>query len=112
MSPYRTDVVEVTVPPSAVTSTRWAEPSGVAVAPTGTPRASLSQLQATSGSSGSMARAASTSAWRNATRRMVPFHASCPAGSNSRMRRPKALPCESVGTTSRSSGGRTSAPTA
>ncbi|CNK57540.1 Uncharacterised protein [Mycobacterium tuberculosis] len=51
MSPYRTEVVAVTVPPNAVTcSSRDSS-------------ASFSQLHATSGSSGSMASLESRSAW-------------------------------------------------
>ena len=70
MSPYRTEVVAVTVPPRA---TKGSGPAS---------KASTSQLQATSGSSGSAATASSRSAWMYATNRMVPFHASSPSGSN------------------------------
>ncbi len=99
MSPYRTEVVAVTVPPRA---TKGSGPAS---------KASTSQLQATSGSSGSAATASSRSAWIYATNRMVPFHASSPSGSNNRIRRPKASPSDCSATTSES-GWRTSAPTA
>ena len=99
MSPKRTELVAVTVPPRAVSGSPCAS------------RASTSQLHATSGSNGSAASEASTSAWMYATSRVVPCHASSPFGSYSRMRRPKASPSESSGTPSDSSC-RTSAPSA
>ena len=59
-----TEVVEVTVPPKAVsTGADGSALGGVEFCPSGTPSASVSQLHATSGSIGSVAKSASMSTW-------------------------------------------------
>jgi len=78
MSPNRVDDVDVTVPPRAVN-----------IAPEDS-RQSVSQLQATSGSSGSRAISSSTSAVKKITIRSVPSHAATPSGSWRSISRPEA----------------------
>src|SRR6478609_1052265 len=79
MSPKRVEDVAVTVPPSALYSAPEAS------------SASVSQLQATSGRSGSWAISVSSSQVANTTIRSEPPQASTPSGSNNRIIRPDAV---------------------